>query len=255
MGVEAAFTEGRSPEEWRQWLYDVSRQQAAREGVELPDWATFRRNGWIRVTDPEEPVVMLADFRADPDVHRLATPSGKIEITSGTIASFGYDDCPGHPVWLEPLEWLGNADSEQLHMLSNQPRSKLHSQLDHGSVSRADRLNGFEPVTMHPDDAKARGLTGGDTVRIFNDRGACHAALKVSDEIRPGVIQIATGAWFAPDGDTCQRGNPNTLTPDKGTSKLAQGPIAHSCLVRVEAAPEAVAPDYLPPLIERCATA
>jgi biotin/methionine sulfoxide reductase len=32
----------------------------------------------------------------------------------------------------------------------------------------------------------------------------------------------------------CKHGNPNVLTPDKGTSKLGQGPIAHSCLIEVE---------------------
>ena len=68
------------------------------------------------------------------------------------------------------------------------------------------------------------------------------AGLRIRDVLRPGVIQIATGAWYDPDGDTCLHGNPNTLTPDKGTSKLAQGPIAHSCLVQVEAAPDAPAP-------------
>ena len=32
----------------------------------------------------------------------------------------------------------------------------------------------------------------------------------------------------------CKHGNPNVLTKDKGTSKLGQGPIAHSCLIEVE---------------------
>ena len=50
---------------------------------------------------------------------------------------------------------------------------------------------------------------------------------------------IATGAWFDPDiaGDSgldCKHGNPNVLTPDLGTSSLAQGPAAHSCLVEIE---------------------
>ena len=65
---------------------------------------------------------------------------------------------------------------------------------------------------MHPQDAAARGLTAGQLVCIRNSRGACRAELRISDAIRPGVIQIATGAWFEPDGETCQRGNPNTLT-------------------------------------------
>lgn len=238
MGVEDMFTEGKSAGEWQRWLWDVSRQQAAEQGVELPHWDRLQRDGWIRVPAPAAPTIMLEAFRTDPTANPLATPSGKIEIYSETIAGFGYDDCPGHPAWMEPAEWLGRADPGQLHMISNQPRNKLHSQLDHGSVSRADRPKGVEPVMMHPADAAERKLTGGQIVRLHNTRGACLAELRLSDAIRPGVIQIATGAWLDPEGDLCRRGNPNMLTLDKGTSKLAQGPIAHSCLVMVEACAE-----------------
>ena len=87
---------------------------------------------------------------------------------------------------------------------------------------------------MHPTDATARGLNEGEILRLHNTRGACLAELRLSDAIRPGVLQIATGAWFDPLDETCQRGNPNVLTLDKRTSKLAQGPIAQSCLVQVE---------------------
>jgi biotin/methionine sulfoxide reductase len=119
-------------------------------------------------------------------------------------------------------------------MISNQPRNKLHSQLDHGAVSQADRPKGVEPMTMHPRDAAVRGLIEGQIVKIHNTRGACLAELRISDMTRPGVIQIATGAWLYSDGDLCRNGNPNVLTRDKGTSRLAQGPVAHSCLVKVE---------------------
>lgn len=233
MGVHEAFTEGRTSDEWIRWIWDVSRQRVSQHGVELPDWDSFQKNGWVKIPTPDKPTIMMQDFRRDPEANPLATPSGKIEIFSETIDSFGYDDCPGHAVWLEPMEWLGSAYSDQLHMISNQPRNKLHSQLDHGSVSRADRPKGVEPVTMNPDDATKRGLSAGQIVRIHNTRGACTAELYISDDIRHGVIQIATGAWFDPEGATCRKGNPNTLTPDKGTSALAQGPIAHSCLVNV----------------------
>ena len=233
MGVEETFTEGRTPQEWQRWIYDISRQSAARHKVELPDWQTLQDDGWFKVPDPEHPIVMMQDFRTDPIATPLATPSGKIEIFSETIAAFDYDDCPGHPTWLEPVEWLGNVEKYPLHMISNQPHTKLHSQLDHGPYSRSKRIKGREPILMHPADATDRGLTAGQIVRIFNDRGACLAGLKISDDIRPGVIQISTGAWYDPDGTTCIHGNPNVLTLDKGTSRLAQGPIAHSCLVEV----------------------
>ncbi|MGI9394366.1 MAG: molybdopterin guanine dinucleotide-containing S/N-oxide reductase, partial [Boseongicola sp.] len=235
MGVEQAFSEGRSPEEWMRWIYDVSRQSAAREGVSLPGWDDFQSVGYFKVDEPAENIVMLGAFRSDPVKSRLATPSGKIEIFSETIAAFGYDDCPGHPAWIEPAEWLGNVNKYPLHMISNQPEKKLHSQLDHGAVSRGAKLNDHEPIMMHPFDARQRGLKDGQTVRLFNDRGACLAAVRISEKIMCGVIQIATGAWYAPDEATCTNGNPNVLTLDKGTSRLAQGPIAHTCLVEVEA--------------------
>ena len=235
MGVALEFTEGRSPEEWMRWIYDISRQSASRVGVSLPDWNDFQRDGYFKVDEPAEDTVMLGAYRANPSENPLATPSGKIEIFSETIAAFGYDDCPGHPAWIEPSEWLGKIGKYPLHMISNQPENKLHSQLDHGTVSRAAKLAGREPVTMHPLDASHRGLVDCQTVRVFNDRGACLAAVRISEEIIPGVIQIATGAWYTPDGETCTNGNPNVLTLDKGTSRLAQGPIAHTCLVEVEA--------------------
>ena len=92
---------------------------------------------------------------------------------------------------------------------------------------------------LNPVDAKSRGITQDDLVRVFNDRGACLCSAVVDDHVRSGVVQMSTGAWFDPDAEDpskgmCKHGNPNILTMDKGTSRLAQGPIAHSCLVEVE---------------------
>ena len=144
-------------------------------------------------------------------------------------------DCPGHPVWREPYEWIGNANEHQLHLISNQPGTKLHSQLDQGSTSRGGKINGREPVMLHPQDAMARDINDGDIVKLSNSRGACLGVAVVSDEVRPGVIQMTTGAWWDPDETgMCRHGNPNVLTHDKGTSSLGQGPTAHTCLVEVE---------------------
>jgi biotin/methionine sulfoxide reductase len=53
------------------------------------------------------------------------------------------------------------------------------------------------------------------------------------------VVTLPTGAWYDPAergviGALDKHGNPNVLTPDRGTSRLGQGPIAHSALVEVE---------------------
>ena len=48
--------------------------------------------------------MLFAAYQTDPQANPLKTPSGRIELFSNTIAAFGYDGCPGHPVWLEPAD-------------------------------------------------------------------------------------------------------------------------------------------------------
>ena len=107
LGFGSAFTEGRGEMDWLRHLYDLFRQQVARERIELPDFDAFWRAGHIELPVADDGRVLFAAFRRDPEAHPLATPSGRIEIFSETIDGFGYDDCPGHPTWLEPGEWLG----------------------------------------------------------------------------------------------------------------------------------------------------
>ena len=92
-------------------------------------------------------------------------------------------------------------------------------------------------MLINPGDATARGISSDSVVRLFNDRGQCLAGAVVSDEIRPGVVRLSTGAWYDPltPGGLDVHGNPNVLTADHGTSALAQGPSAHTCLVQLEA--------------------
>jgi biotin/methionine sulfoxide reductase len=240
-GTVDAFSEGRDEMGWLRYLYDTTQEAARGAGVELPAFDAFWDTGHAEVAPPTEPYVMFADFRADPQANALKTPSGKIEIFSQTIEGFGYDDCPGHPMWLEPAEWLGAdaAADYPLHILSNQPRSRLHSQLDCAEVSRATKIKGREPVWINTADAAARGINEGDVVRLFNDRGALLAGALVTDAMRPGVLQLPTGAWYDPlepgvPGTLDVHGNPNVVTLDKGTSRLAQGPVAQTALVQVE---------------------
>ncbi|WP_330182704.1 molybdopterin-dependent oxidoreductase [Nocardia sp. NBC_01503] len=237
LGIGKEFTQGRTSQEWLRHLYDEWRGDTA----ELPDFDTFWAGDGIELpTVGESEQVMFADFRADPQGHPLTTPTGRIEIFSETIDGFGYPDCPGHPVWLEPAEWLGSPAAEQfpLQLVANQPRSKLHSQLDVGAHSQSTKIAGREPVRLHPSDADARGLHSGDIVRIHNDRGACLAGLIVDDAVRPGVAQLSTGAWYDPDPDDpsfCRHGNPNVLTADRPSSSLSQGCTGQLSLVEIRA--------------------
>lgn len=243
LGFLAQFSEGRNAAQWVRHLYDVTKQNAEAAGISLPVFDDFNDGPPLdlRPLLSKSGPVVLERFRADPVKHPLKTPSGKIEIFSQTIADFGYADCVGYPAWYEKSEWLGSplAQTYPFHLLSNQPYTRLHSQFDHGITSQESKIQGREPMRMHPDDAKAKGIKAGDIVRVFNARGSFLAGAILSDALRPNVLQIATGAWYdmLNAGDPLSleiHGNPNAVTNDIGTSSLAQGPCANSCLVDVE---------------------
>ena len=240
MGVLDDFDSGTDEAGWLEFMYEETRKRTDARNIYIPPFSELKDKGWFRVEPPPRPRVFLSNFREDPEQHPLETPSGKIEIFSETVAKFGYEDCPGHAAWLEPAEWLGSKNKKfPLHLISNQPKTKLHSQLDHGSASLASKLNGREPVAINPEDARERKITRGDIVRVFNNRGQCLGAAVPDSDIRRGVVQMSTGAWLdqtepGMPGSMCKHGNPNVLTLDKGTSSLGQGPIAHTCLVDIE---------------------
>ena len=241
LGFHDTFTEGRSEMEWIAHLYETTRSDAANSGVTLPPFEVFWQGDQFAFDDQlPDADFRLERFRRDPSRYPLNTPSGRIEIYSETIASFDYDDCAGHAKWFDHDEWLGGQFSKHypLHLVSNQPRHRLHSQLDHGVASQTHKINSREAARMNPADARSRGLATGDIIRLYNDRGSCLAGLQISEAIMTGVIELPTGAWFDPqdweDGVLEVHGNPNALTPDVGTSSLAQGCSAHTCLVEVE---------------------
>ncbi|MBT9385435.1 molybdopterin-dependent oxidoreductase [Pseudooceanicola sp. CBS1P-1] len=241
LGVAETYTEGRDAAAWIAHLYDETRTKAARRGVEMPDFAAWRDKGFFEKPLSATPFTSFEAFRADPEGAPLATPSGRIELYSQAIADFGYPDCPGHPSWLPPREGLTAPRARRfpLHLLSTQPKHRLHGQLDPVGGSKASKIRGREPLVMHPEAAAARGVKAGDVVRVWNDRGACLAGVTLNAAMRADVVQMATGAWYDPllpgqPGCLDLHGNPNVLTHDRPTSALSQGPAAQSCLVEVE---------------------
>ncbi|MCW0212145.1 MAG: molybdopterin guanine dinucleotide-containing S/N-oxide reductase [Pseudonocardia sp.] len=226
LGVAEAFTEGRTARDWLEHLWGRTQKALAGKGFPAPDFDEFWAAGEWELPPGPDDGGLLAAFGADPVGHPLPTPSGRIELASTTIAGFGYADCPGHPSWLEPTE-VPDA-RHPLRLVANQPATRLHSQLDFGATSAAGKVRGREVVRVHPGDAAARGIADSDIVRLHNDRGSCLAAARLTDEVRRGVVQLPTGAWYTPldpDDPTspCVHGNPNVLTRDVGSSRLAQG--------------------------------
>lgn len=242
LGKKDAFTEGKTEMEWIQSFYAEAIKQGEAKNIDVPDFESFWKAGIAEfpATEEAKSFVRYADYREDPLLEPLGTPSGKIEIYSKNIEKMGYDDCPPHPMWMEPIERLdGPGAKYPLHINSAHPKDRLHSQLCGTILRDGYAVAGREPCVINSADAKARGIASGDAVRIFNDRGQILTGAIVSDDIRSGVIQVYEGAWFDPVeagkvGSLDAFGDVNCLTPDLGTSKLAQGNCGHTGLADVE---------------------
>ncbi len=119
------------------------------------------------------------------------------------------------------------------------------------------KAKGRQVAWINPADAAPRGIRTGDIVRVYNDRGAILATAEVTDRVRPQVLRLPEGGWYDPaapgrQGALDKEGSVNVLTLDIGTSKLAQGNVAHTALVQVEkytAAPPPVTA-YTPPAVK-----
>ena len=239
LGVEQGFTEGRDEMGWLRHMYETTRVAISEKGGDMPDFETFWATGQADVPQlPHEPA--LARLRADPEGNPLNTESGKLVLYSRTLEACAYPDCPPHPAWIEPPEWLGatKRKSYPFHLLSAQPNGRLHSQLDWGRISQGEKQAGREAMSINTEDARRLGLKDGDTALVRNARGRCLAGVRVTADVRPGVAVLPTGAWWSPidtaEGSLCIAGNANVLTLDVPASAFSGGCAAHTCLVAIE---------------------
>ena len=238
LGFKNSFTENKTEREWLKYIWNESKRISKKVNLDLPDFEKFWEDGFFEVPIEKTKKIMFENFRKNPNENPLNTPSGKIEITSNTIKNFNLDKCKGHPTWIEPYEWLGKIDNYPMHLISNQPEYRLHSQLDNAEYSIKNKIKNREPVLINIEDAKEKKIKNNDIVLIFNERGKVLEGDRLTDKIMKGVLVLSTGAWFDPDYEINAdlHGNPNVLTKDIGTSELSQGPTSHTCLVDIRKA-------------------
>ncbi|MFO1035790.1 MAG: trimethylamine-N-oxide reductase TorA [Geminicoccaceae bacterium] len=241
LGKGKEFTEGKSEMDWIRSFYAAGQEQAKQRNIPMPEFDEFWEKGSVSfaIPDSAKSFVRYAEFREDPVLNPLGTPSGLIEIFSRNIEKMNYDDCPPHPTWMEPVERAGTAGAKYpLELVAAHPQMRLHSQLCGTKLRETYAVAGREPCMINTADAEARGIASGDLVRVFNDRGQILAGAVVSDDIRPGALEVCEGGWYSPEsgepGALDLYGDVNCLTIDVGSSKLAQGNSGHTGLVDVE---------------------
>lgn len=236
-GIEEQFTEGRNTTaEWAEHLYNETRTKYP----ELPDYETFKQQGVIRIKANQNAGIGLKAFRDDPAANPLKTPSGKIEIYSQRLADIAakweLDDdevISALPQYVTTKESHLDPLTKQypLQMIGYHFKGRTHS-----TYHNVDWLREVAPdeVWLNPVDAQPRSISHGDKVHVYNGRGTIEILARVTPRIMPGVVAVAQGAWFKPDGKGVDIGScVNTLTAIKPTA-LAKANPQHTNLVEIK---------------------
>ncbi len=229
MGVGEKFTEGKTEEDWLKFLVAEARTKDS----EFPAYDELSATGFYR-KPPEEYVAFEKEIR-EPEKYPFQTPSGKIEIFCKPLHQMNNPKIPGLPKYIPA--WEGPQDvlaaKYPLQCIGPHFKRRTHSSYDENAW-----MEEVEPQKMwiSVQDATARGIKDGDKVKVFNDRGALMICARVTRRIRPGVISIPQGAWYAPDKNgVCHGGCINVLTSQRATP-LAHGNAQHTLLVEVRKA-------------------
>jgi anaerobic selenocysteine-containing dehydrogenase len=159
------------------------------------------------------------------------TPSGKCELRSERLAAAGLDPIAGYvPPREGPTSAPDLARRYPLAFISPPAHHFLNSTFSAQPVFV--RREGEPSVTIHPEDAAARGIAEGAMVRVFNDRGAFLATARVSDASRPGLV-VGLSIWWA---KMCPGGrNANAVTSQELTD-MGGGATFYDALVEVSPA-------------------
>jgi anaerobic selenocysteine-containing dehydrogenase len=181
---------------------------------ELIDW-TLRASGWGTLAELEAKrwIDCQPDFGAAHYVGGFAWPDGKFRFKPdwrnvpfrSAVRSGPVERMPALPDHWDTIE--GADDVHPFRLATSPARNFLNSTFTEtpGSMSREKRPE----VLIHPADAAAAGINGGDAVMLGNRRGEVLLHARLYDGVRRGVL-IAESIWpndAYPDG----RGI-NTLT-------------------------------------------
>jgi len=140
---------------------------------------------------------------ASPEAEvRFSTPSGKIELYAEQLSQYAQ----ALPVYLEPIE--ARRAKYPLSYIQGHSRFRTHSMF--ANAPTLLELNPEPVVEINPSDAKSRNISDGDRVTVFNDRGRVTLKAKLTQGVRPGVVNIEEGWWF----DQFEEGGVNSLTHD-----------------------------------------
>ncbi|MFC1725668.1 molybdopterin-dependent oxidoreductase [candidate division KSB1 bacterium] len=157
---------------------------------------------------------------------RFPTPSGKIELFSEEAADrWGVDPLPK---FTEPAESVRKGDKVKkypFYMMTPNTKNSIHSQFHNLEMIREVMPSPY--ITVNPADAKGKGISDGEKVRIFNAKGELKLKVKYDFCIKRGCIVVYNGWWLK------DKGAVNFLSLERETD-MAYGAAFHENLVDIE---------------------
>ncbi len=170
---------------------------------------------------------------------QFPTKSGKIEFYVEMLLPFGQELCEHQePIEASPTNPLYK--KYPLVFLSTHTKFRTHSQFV--TLPWLNEINnggqGF--LEINPTDATPRGIGDGDVVRIFNDRGQLKVRARLTESMKPGVVNCYQGGWDTIRVKHYIEGHPNNLTHQIANPAQALIPnfpsnaAYYDCLVQVE---------------------
>lgn len=194
--IHQKFTEGRTQEQWLQYLY----AKMLEKDPKLPSYDELKKRGIYKRKDPNGHFVAYKKFRENPEANPLKTPSGKIEIYSSKLAKIAAtwelekdETISPLPVYASTFDGWDAPERARfpLQLFGFHFKARTHSSYGNVDVLKAACR---QEVWLNPVDAEKRGIKNGDTVRVFNDRGEVRIEAKVTPRIMPGVSAMGQGA-------------------------------------------------------------
>lgn len=164
-------------------------------GTDHPAWDDF---DWDRDV-VEQGIYGRSDAIYDPaivyaDGTGYQTDTGKFEFYTEAMLEFN-DEVP---TWKPPLEDPRQGElSEKYPLVFIQYHDRLNVHTQHILNPALEVVQDEPLLQMNPVDAAARGLSHGDVVHVFNDRGDMKIRLFVTEGIIPGTV--ATQSGWTPD--------------------------------------------------------
>ena len=223
LGLAEEFSCGHT--DYREWLRGIYEDYRSSD---MPSYEEFKKEGIYIFKDAPRVIAFEAQRKGEKP---FETPSGKVEIYSPTLEEMEDVRIPAVPGYVEVKEGPGKSEKYPLQLIGWHTKGRAHSV---GFNNEKLRAKYPQVLWMNPKDGAARGLQAEDLVEVWNDRGRMVVPVLLTEEIIPGVVAIAEGAWYESDSQGRDiSGSINVLTSQEPTP-LAKGNPQHTNLVEVK---------------------